>query len=583
MSASAEDYKNQGNQAAKAGDYQKASELYSRALDIDPNNPVYYSNRSNVRYQLKDYDGALQDAEGCLEANRLFGKGYVRKADALAALGQKDLALKVVEEGISVCGEGSEPLLAQRRDALSADSATDFMANIFGPDAEAKLRANPRTAKYLAEDPGLLARVRMMGSNPQMMLSMGGSDPRISECMLVCMGIDPSMMPGKDGNAAAGGAAPAYTASGPASAPTPTPASAPAAPEKSPEELEGERLKEEGNELFRAKRYDDAIAKYEAAFDAHKSIVYLNNISTALLKAGRPEEAAAKADEAYEYGREHHCNTFEELGKALMKAGSAHYALRDYERAIDYLRRSMEEYRSKQTLALLDKVQAEYDAVQKAARYNPALAAEKKDEGNRLFKDGRFEDAIQAYTDGIRAIPLDAGEYQDSNPHFADNKQTLVSLYSNRAFAFFKIGQINLTHEDCLVVLETIGDAGNVKALVRKGQVERLRRQYYLAVESYKRVLQIDPMNAEARDGMGKCYERISALQADPDGKEAEEVRNIALADEGIQKICSDPGLAEVLKQISSDPKAASVFMNDPNVSSRIEKLANAGIIRMGR
>lgn len=112
----------------------------------------------------------------------------------------------------------------------------------------------------------------------------------------------------------------------------------------------------------------------------------------------------------------------------------------------------------------------------------------------------------------------------------------------------------------------------------------RLRRQYYKAVETYKKVLEHEKYNnQEALEGYRKTTEKIQELQRNPDSKEAKEVTEIAMADEEIQKIASDPGLAEVIKQISTNPQAAQQYLSDPNISSRIEKLINAGIIRTGQ
>lgn len=44
---------------------------------------------------------------------------------------------------------------------------------------------------------------------------------------------------------------------------------------------------------------------YEQAFETFKSVVYLNNISTAYLKLENYEKALEKATEAINFGRDH--------------------------------------------------------------------------------------------------------------------------------------------------------------------------------------------------------------------------------------------------------------------------------------
>lgn len=70
--------KEEGNNAYKAKDYQRAIELYGQALDVDPSNKDMNSkilqNRAQTHMNLKNYDSAIED---CTEALRL-DPGYVK-------------------------------------------------------------------------------------------------------------------------------------------------------------------------------------------------------------------------------------------------------------------------------------------------------------------------------------------------------------------------------------------------------------------------------------------------------------------------------------------------------------------------
>ena len=55
--------KAEANKAFAAKDYETASKLYSDAIALDPTNHVLFSNRSASKSGLKDYNGALEDAE----------------------------------------------------------------------------------------------------------------------------------------------------------------------------------------------------------------------------------------------------------------------------------------------------------------------------------------------------------------------------------------------------------------------------------------------------------------------------------------------------------------------------------------
>jgi len=52
-----------GNKAFSAKEYDKAIDLFSQALALDPKNHVLWSNRSAAKAGKKDYDAALSDAE----------------------------------------------------------------------------------------------------------------------------------------------------------------------------------------------------------------------------------------------------------------------------------------------------------------------------------------------------------------------------------------------------------------------------------------------------------------------------------------------------------------------------------------
>lgn len=52
-----------GNKAFAAKDYDRAIDLFSKALDLDQSNFVVWSNRSAAKAGKRDWDGALADAD----------------------------------------------------------------------------------------------------------------------------------------------------------------------------------------------------------------------------------------------------------------------------------------------------------------------------------------------------------------------------------------------------------------------------------------------------------------------------------------------------------------------------------------
>jgi len=55
--------KAEGNKAFAAKDYDRAIDLFSKALDLDQTNFVLWSNRSAAKAGKRDWDGAFADAE----------------------------------------------------------------------------------------------------------------------------------------------------------------------------------------------------------------------------------------------------------------------------------------------------------------------------------------------------------------------------------------------------------------------------------------------------------------------------------------------------------------------------------------
>lgn len=57
----AEEYYNLGNNCYNAGDYEEAIKYYSKAIELKPDNEVYYSNRAHCYQILCKYDLAIED------------------------------------------------------------------------------------------------------------------------------------------------------------------------------------------------------------------------------------------------------------------------------------------------------------------------------------------------------------------------------------------------------------------------------------------------------------------------------------------------------------------------------------------
>lgn len=97
----AESFKNQGNDYMRSDDFKEAYESYSRAIEIDDNNAIYYSNRAAASSKLGNHQAALEDCKEAISIDPNYSKAYGRMGLAYATLGNhqkaKESYLKAVE------------------------------------------------------------------------------------------------------------------------------------------------------------------------------------------------------------------------------------------------------------------------------------------------------------------------------------------------------------------------------------------------------------------------------------------------------------------------------------------------------
>nr|CAH7768258.1 unnamed protein product [Callosobruchus chinensis] len=93
----AEQFKNEANEFFKKMDFNKAIELYTLAIEKNPNVAIYYANRSFAYLKTEYFGYALTDASKAVELDKTYIKGYYRRAAAYMSLGKFKEALKDYE------------------------------------------------------------------------------------------------------------------------------------------------------------------------------------------------------------------------------------------------------------------------------------------------------------------------------------------------------------------------------------------------------------------------------------------------------------------------------------------------------
>lgn len=86
--ADAADLKDQGNAAFRAGELQRAMELYSQSLALDRSSSVCYHNRAVCHLKLGAYEASLRDADEAISWNQAYAKAYSTRGSALLHLGR---------------------------------------------------------------------------------------------------------------------------------------------------------------------------------------------------------------------------------------------------------------------------------------------------------------------------------------------------------------------------------------------------------------------------------------------------------------------------------------------------------------
>lgn len=545
---SAEELKAQGNKAFSAGNYQEALNYYTKCIQLDSQNHVLFSNRSGCYAALHQYNDALMDADKCIRLKPDWVRGFSRRGAALHGMRRYREATEAYEAGLLLdpnnqgCIQGLEDV---KMSTLS--EARDPIAKVFTPEAFHKLQEHPKLSLLLMQpdfvkildevirDPKAASKYF---SNQQFMLAY---------LYLSGMGI-PDLSMGDDDEP-----------SSPKPAPTKPQETSQKVKELSEEEKEAVALKEEGNKLYLSKSFDAALEKYQAAAAKDpKNTLYLLNATAVYFEKEEYEKCIEECRNGVEHGRENKCD-YTIIGKLMTREAFCLQKVKKYEEAISVYKRALLEWRNPDTLKKLDLCEKEYQKLLADAYIDPEIAKEKKEEGNELFKNGKYPEAVAAYTEAIKRLP------------------TEHTAYSNRAAAYLKLCAYNDALKDAEKCLELKPDF--VKAHARKGHSYFWTKQYHRALKAYDDGLKLDPQNMECRDGKMRTMIKIQEMATGQSGDNAEAARQ-AMNDPEIASIMQDSYMQMILEQMQNDPSRIKDYMKDPTLSAKLQKLVNAGIIR---
>ncbi|KAL9024825.1 MAG: hypothetical protein Q9196_006232, partial [Gyalolechia fulgens] len=102
----AESFKSQGNAAMQQKDYPRAIDLYTKAINLSPTNPIYLSNRAAAYSASHKHAEACADAELAVSADPKYTKAWSRLGLARFVLGDAKGSMEAYQKGIDYEGNG---------------------------------------------------------------------------------------------------------------------------------------------------------------------------------------------------------------------------------------------------------------------------------------------------------------------------------------------------------------------------------------------------------------------------------------------------------------------------------------------
>ncbi|XP_023895719.1 uncharacterized protein LOC112007582 isoform X1 [Quercus suber] len=155
-----------------------------------------------------------------------------------------------------------------------------------------------------------------------------------------------------------------------------------------------------------------------------------------------------------------------------------------------------------------DALQQQKKALEQA---NDAKALEQandaKLEGNKLFGDGQFEEALSQYELALQVAP-----------DMPSSSELRSICHANRAICYTKLGKYDETIKECTKSLEL--NPTYMKSLVRRGEAHEKLEHFEEAIADMKKILELDPSNDQAR----KNIRRLEPLAAEKREKMKEEM-----------------------------------------------------------
>ncbi|CCW68127.1 unnamed protein product [Phytomonas sp. Hart1] len=190
----AEQIKNKGNEFMGQAKYKEAIAYYTKAIELEPENAIFFANRAAAHTHLKDYSSAIIDCEHAIVINPNYSKSfsrlgtalfyqenYTRAADAFSKACELDPANEIYKEDL----KRAKDKAASGGAAVSRNSGGSLPGFGGMPDLSqfANMMNNPQfleTAQNMMQNPefsnlvaSMASRFGQSGFNPAEMQRLG--------------------------------------------------------------------------------------------------------------------------------------------------------------------------------------------------------------------------------------------------------------------------------------------------------------------------------------------------------------------------------------------------------------------------
>ncbi|XP_073402869.1 small glutamine-rich tetratricopeptide repeat-containing protein alpha [Dendrobates tinctorius] len=159
----AERLKTEGNEQMKLENFESAVSFYTKAIDLNPRNAVYFCNRAAAFSKIGNYAGAVRDCEEAITIDPNYSKAYGRMGLALSSLNKHTEAVGFYKRALE----------------LDPDNDT-YKANLKIAEQKMKEMPSPVGAPGgldlagLLNNPGFMNMASNLMNNPQVQQLMSG-------------------------------------------------------------------------------------------------------------------------------------------------------------------------------------------------------------------------------------------------------------------------------------------------------------------------------------------------------------------------------------------------------------------------